>query len=34
MTADEVALWFARETSLQIVFIAGLRACPETNRVE
>lgn len=25
MTADEVALWFARETSLQIVFIAGLR---------
>lgn len=24
MTSDEVALWFARETSLQIVFIAGL----------
>ena len=25
MTPDEIALWFARETSLQIVFIAGLR---------
>lgn len=25
MTSDEVALWFARETSLQIVFVAGLR---------
>ena len=25
MTADEIALWFARETSLQIVFLAGLR---------
>lgn len=25
MTADEIALWFARETGLQIVFLAGLR---------
>lgn len=25
MTSDEIALWFARETHLQIVFIAGLR---------
>lgn len=25
MTPDEIALWFARETYLQIVFIAGLR---------
>jgi type IV secretory pathway TraG/TraD family ATPase VirD4 len=24
-TADEIALWFARETNLQIVFLAGLR---------
>jgi type IV secretion system protein VirD4 len=25
MTADEIALWFARETGLQIVFLAGIR---------